>query len=84
MSTLQCLNPRITGKMIEEATKRAMARAKDFKPYKPKKPIELCVEYYDVDHAERISKRVGVKYEGGRTVSCHDDNMLELYNTLML
>lgn len=78
-----CLHPELTRKLIMEAAKRAVARAEEFHPFKPKIPIQLKVEYRDSERAERISQREGVIRMDGRTVLRRSDNVLELYSTLL-
>lgn len=80
----RCLHPKVSRKLIQQAAKRAAARAKEFRPYKPKLPMELRVEYHDSNRAERILKRKGVVSTAGRLVSCRGDNILEIYSTLLM
>lgn len=79
----RCLHPQVSRKLIREAAGRAVATAAEFRPYKPRLPIELRVGFHDSDRAERISERKGVARIDGRTVSCRGSNMLELYATLL-
>jgi len=79
----KCLHPKITSKLISEAAKRATARVEEFKPYKPKVPFELKVEFHDSERAERVAKRKGIVRIDGRTVSCRGDDVLELYAALI-
>jgi len=79
----KCLHPKVSQKLIGEAAKRAVIRAEEFRPYEPKIPIELRVEYHHSDRAERIVKRKGVDRIDGRIVSCRGDDILEIYSTLL-
>ena len=79
----KCLHPKVTWKMISDAAKRAIARAKEFLTYKPKVPVELKVEYHDSERADRVAKRKGVVRIDGRTVSCSGDDVLEVYAALL-
>jgi len=74
----KCLHPSITHKLISEASKRAILKAKELVPYKPQRPMELKVEFQDSDAAERVAKRPGVKRIDGRTVLGCGENILEL------
>jgi D-amino peptidase len=82
--TAKCLHPKVTQDLIRKAAKRAVIRAEEFRPYKPEPPIELSVEYLQVHMADRISKRQGVVSRDGRRVTLRGDNILELYNKLIL
>jgi len=62
---------------------RAIIRAKEFQPYKPRKPIELKVEFHNSERAEAVSKRSGVVRIDGRTVSYTGNNMVEVYCVLL-
>jgi len=79
----KCLHSQVTQGLILEAAKRAVARAEEFSPYKPKTPIELKVEYHDSEIAQRISEKKGVIRLDGRTVLCRGDNIFELYSTVL-
>lgn len=79
----KCLHPKVTQMLIRKAARRAIRRAGEFRPYRPKVPIELKVEYVERNRAERILRRKGVVAVDGRTVSCCGDNVLDLYNTLI-
>jgi len=79
----KCVHPQVTRKLIFEAAKKAVNRADEFSPYKPKTPIELKVEYHDSERAHNVSQRKGVTKIDGRTVSCRGDNILELYSTIL-
>ena len=79
----KCLHPQVSSRMIREAAKRAIIRAKEFQPYKPRKPIELKVEFHNSERAEAVSKRSGVVRIDGRTVSYTGNNMVEVYCTLL-
>jgi len=79
----KCAHPQVTRKLIFDAAKKAVNRADEFSPYKPKTPIELKVEYHDSERAQNVSQRKDVTRTGGRTVSCRGDNILELYSTVL-
>jgi len=81
--TAKCLHPMVTQRLIRKAARKATRVAGGCRPYKPKAPIELRVEYVEANRAERILKRKGVVAVDGRTVSCCGDNVLDLYNTLI-
>jgi D-amino peptidase len=80
----KCLHPKVTRRLIRKCAGRAMHAAKKLRPYKPNRPMELRVEYYESHVAERIAQRKGVVQVDGRTVSCRGNDMLELYNNLIL
>jgi len=80
----KCLHPKVTAELIRKAAERAVIRAEDFRPFKPETPIELSVEYLQVHVADRISKRQGVVSRDGRTVTLRGDNVVDLYNKLLL
>jgi len=79
----RCLHPKITQKLIRKAAGRAARKSGGFRPYKPKAPVELKVEFIERNRVERILKRKGVVAVDGRTISCSGDNVLDLYNTLI-
>jgi D-amino peptidase len=79
----KCLHPKVTRKMISEAAARAVTRAGEFQPHKPRAPVELKVEYHDSERADRVAKRKSVARTDGRTVSCSGDDVLEIYATLL-
>ena len=79
----KCLHPKITSTLISEAAKRATARVEEFRPYKPKVPCELKVEFHDSERAARVAKRKDGARIDGRTVSCCGDNVLELCTALL-
>jgi len=79
----KCIHPKEARRLIREAARRAIARAEEFHPYKPKIPLELKVEYHDSDRTEMVSKRMGVTRIDGRTVISRGDNMLEVYSALL-
>jgi len=84
MFAARCLHPQVAQGLIREAAKRATMRAGEFRPYKPKVPIEFKVQYMaDCDFAEKVSRRKGVVKIDERTLSCRGDNILEMYNTLI-
>jgi D-amino peptidase len=80
----KCLHPQITRKLIKRAAKAAVIKANESRPFRPSVPIELRVEYVEVNRAERIAKRGGMTIIDGRTVACSGDNVLELYNALIM
>jgi D-amino peptidase len=79
----KCLHPQVSWKLIREAAKKAVKRAEEFKPYKPKIPMELKVEYHNSERAETISKRTGAVRINGRTVVCSGNNIMDIYRVLL-
>mgnify|MGYP000598429657 CR=1 FL=1 len=77
MYTAKCLSPTITYELIKTATKRALSRLSEFKPFKVKIPIEIRVMYLNPHMAKRIALRPGVELIDGRTVRYVSDNIIE-------
>ncbi|MEM2905317.1 MAG: M55 family metallopeptidase [Candidatus Bathyarchaeia archaeon] len=73
----RCLHPSVTGRLIKEASRRAALNRSGRKPYVPATPIQLRVEFTDVQTAERIAKRAGVERIDGRTVSYSCEKVAE-------
>ncbi len=80
----KCLHPQVSWKMIREAANEATAKAETFKPFKPKTPIELKVEFHDSERTTKVSERAGAVRVDGRTVSCTGNNIMDIYKALLL
>jgi len=73
----RCLHPSVTRPLIREASKRAVLRGMQWKPYVPETPVRLKVEFVDVQTADRVAKRTGVERINGRTLVCTRDKVAE-------
>ncbi|MBS7610161.1 M55 family metallopeptidase [Candidatus Bathyarchaeota archaeon] len=79
----QCLNPKVSQRLIKEDTFEVTRKAGEFTPFQPEKPMELKVEFHDRERAEQISHRKGITRIVGRTLSAKGMTMLEVYLLLL-
>jgi len=79
----RCLHPQASGRMIREAALKATAKAESFKPFKPKAPMELRVEFHDSERAARVAERASAVRVDGRTVSCTGNSIVDIYKVLL-
>jgi D-amino peptidase len=62
------LPPAAAHRIIEEAAARAMRLAGRIKPFKPKLPAEVRLEFHGAETADAFARRPGIKRLDGRTV----------------
>lgn len=74
-----CLPPETTGRLIKEAARKALGRAKEIEPYRIKPPLSVRIEYQDAQTADRESKRKGVRRADGRTIEYVADSILQVF-----
>jgi len=79
----RCLHPDVSWRMIREAAKKATTKAEAYKPFKPKVPMELRVEFHDSERTAKVVEKAGVMRVDGRTVSYTGNNILDIYNVLL-
>lgn len=64
---------------IREAARRAMALVGQAKPWVPRKPLEIVLEYTRSDYADEAAKREGVERLDARTVRKITSSALDLF-----
>lgn len=79
-----CLPPVKSRRMIYEAAKRAVERAKmgEFKPFKVKPPISVRVEYSHPNYADSWARVPGVERVDSRTIIARGEDLLEIMKIL--
>jgi len=79
-----CLPPARSRKMIYEAAKRAVERAKmgGFKPFKVKPPITIRVEYSHPNYVDAWARVSGVERVDSRTIVTRGEDLLEIMKIL--
>ncbi|HOX07119.1 MAG TPA: M55 family metallopeptidase [Planctomycetota bacterium] len=72
------LPPAAAHKAIEEAAARALRLVGRARPFKPKFPADVRIEFHRADTADGAARRPGVKRLDGRTVGWTANSALEL------
>jgi len=74
----RCLPLPRARRVIAEATKRAIERRGDFRPFQPDLPATVQLTHYRTDQCEERAFRPGVERVDGRTIQRRIDSLLDV------
>ncbi len=77
-----CLPPVKSRRLIREAAKRAVQRAKEFKPFKINPPITVRVKYSHPNYADIQARIPRVEREDSRTIVVRGEDLLDVMRIL--
>jgi len=78
----KCAPPEVTSRKIRAATKTALGRVKELKPYKIDSPVQFEVEFNSTAVTAMATLIPEVRREGSRSVSISADNFIDAYKRL--
>ena len=78
------LSPKKARKLIKEAAKKAIERAKkkEFKPFIVKPPIELKIEYNSSVYADAMTNKLWIERVDSRTIICRGDDLIKVLKSV--